>query len=398
MPRLRLAAILALITLLGGAACGASVDITSSTPTPKVGVVQQPSRVMRQTARVWAGESGASPLPQLNDNLWHSFPARSLVTTDASGEAAVDISGCMLIYVFQNSQLLKAACPKSDYSGGNATCSIAGTSVFNNTCSTEVVIQTPSADLTLEGTYLSVTYNRAAQTTTVLVFSGAVKARPILDADTGKRGEPVTINKNNFWFTTTDANLPALQGSGVRKVLPIKELAPLNGILDVDPWLDEIKERSETDKVSLPDLSPVRPESQNLALLMGGGPLRNDRVQEAVLMAVPWAELAKATFPRQTVSIKTELRNERIDALAVKYDIESAYALLHQANLSDGFEVILFYAKTDDRLSVLAKRMVEPLDRVGIRAELAPVAPADALPHIQDLVRSGRAVLYLGGQ
>ena len=68
----------------------------------------------------------------------------------------MDIDDCLLIYVFQDSRMRKATCPKSDYLGGNVTCSEEGTAVYNNQCAAQIIIQTPGAQIASVGSWLSI--------------------------------------------------------------------------------------------------------------------------------------------------------------------------------------------------------------------------------------------------
>jgi len=122
----RLSRALRLMVVLTTLIIAASCDGT------EVAVVQQDSQVKRDLAVVWAGAGTDNPLPRLEDANWHNLPAGGMVTTDAAGQARLSIGGCLTIYVYQNSGLTKAACTKAGQAAGNVTCSISGTSAYNN--------------------------------------------------------------------------------------------------------------------------------------------------------------------------------------------------------------------------------------------------------------------------
>jgi hypothetical protein len=146
----------------------------------------------------------------------------------------------MLIYIFQQSRLIKAACPKSDYLGGNVTCAVEGTSVYNNQCASQIVIQTPSVELVLEGTWLSVTYLPEQQLSLIMVFEGQVSAHPVLNADTYDQGAAVDIVAGYFWFSTPGATAEPIAGLAARELHSFDQLLPVVEELNLWHWIERI--------------------------------------------------------------------------------------------------------------------------------------------------------------
>jgi len=242
------------------------------TPPPGeiVVVTLPPSRVRRELPEVWAGPGEEPVLPRLEDEDWHALLDGGLVTTDGNGEGWVDISQedkkCMLIYIFQDSELRKAPCPKSDYTGRNVTCALAGTSVYNNSCAGEIIIQTPSAEIRLESTWVAVTYLPEQQLTVVMVFDAdeekvdKVTVWPVRQLDPRTLDEPpVEVVEEHFWFSTPGARADPVAGLEARVAHPFERLLPLVEALDLWAWIDRIKVRADDDNVPYPDFPPFGP-------------------------------------------------------------------------------------------------------------------------------------------
>ena len=223
----------------------------TESPKTEVAEVQSDFQVRREMAEVWAGLGDVDTLPKLNNENWHGFPAGGLVTTDDNGEGWVQISDCMLVYVFQSSRLQKAACPKSDYTGGNVVCAIEGTSAFNNSCASEVVIQTPSADLKLEGTWVAVSYLPERQLTLAIVLEGKVEVFPVLDFESRELGEPTSVAGQEFLYTAPDDVLEQIGSVPARTPVSVDQLEPVIEALGIQPWMERVQQRAEGDGKSL---------------------------------------------------------------------------------------------------------------------------------------------------
>lgn len=130
------------------------------------------------------------------------FKKGSVVTTDAVGEAYVEIPPSCRVHVFRNSTLEKSACPKGG-TGGNA-CVANGTVAFNG-CSANLIIGTPSATITLEGTWVTVSYVPDLELTQVDVLRGAASVTPVTDIDTGAVDSVVNLAAGQSVYTATDA-------------------------------------------------------------------------------------------------------------------------------------------------------------------------------------------------
>jgi LysM repeat protein len=238
--------------------CNRPTPTVSPTAMPPVIATVPASEVRRELVMVWAGPGGTDliSLPRLEDSEWHELPAGGWVYTDDAGEGWVRISDCMLIYIFQQSRLIKAACPKSDYLGGNVTCAVEGSSVYNNQCASQIVIQTPSVELVLEGTWLSVTYLPEQQLSLIMVFEGQVSAHPVLNVDTYEQGAAVDIAAGYFWFSTPGATAEPIAGLAARESHSFDQLLPVVEELNLWQWIERITLRADMDGIPYPAIPP----------------------------------------------------------------------------------------------------------------------------------------------
>jgi hypothetical protein len=391
-----------------------ATEPTEATEEPPVGAgdaggLKSDAQVKRSATRVWAGPGGASTLPELNDGGWHDLGAGSLVTTDANGEGWVQFSDCMLIYVFRTSKLRKSACPRSSLTGGNVTCAEEGTSAFNNQCASQIIIQTPTIQLELNGTWLKVSYLPDLQLSVVEVWEGSATVWPVLDAEDYSLGNVDEVDEGRSWFTVPDDVLGEMGDLPVRSSLD--NLPP---VIEerLQPWQAQALARAEDDDVS-PPVPP--PASTQVILVSGGGPFEDRRVREAIWYAVPWAGLSEEIFGQDLPAIMGWMPEEgglaepelvymieEPDARNLEYDPEQAKMLLAESGYPDGLFVRLMY-EHDEELAVLAEIIQANLYDVDIEVELyVPTSEelsersADELVSL--MVSAGKPVLWLSRQ
>ncbi|HBY96353.1 MAG TPA: hypothetical protein DEP84_20830 [Chloroflexi bacterium] len=213
------------------------------------------AQIRRNLSNVYAGEGSPDSLPLLSDDDWHELRDMSLITTDADGEGWLQINQCMLVYIFQNSGLVKAACPKSDLASGNVTCALEGTSAYNNDCSDKIVIQTLSAEVVLEGTWISITYLPEQQVTILSVFEGHATARPVRNAELRTMGEAIEIPTRHFWFSEPGITADPIAGLAAREPHPFDQLPLLIEKLHLESWVERLRVRAADDNVPFPDFA-----------------------------------------------------------------------------------------------------------------------------------------------
>lgn len=220
------------------------------------------SQLRRYLANVWARtEAGGSP-SMLNDDTWHAVKEGARVRTDKQGEGWLRVRDCMTVYVFQKSEMMIAPCSKSEYTSGSINCQLAGTSVYNNTCESRIkqIIETPTAEVTLEGTWVSVSYLPAHQLTLTMVFQGQASIRPVISMEGRRLGEPVVVKESQFWLSAPDdrraaiADLPTAVDA--RQPQGFDRLPSLLDALGMNEWRDRIWKRAAEDKINAPRLAP----------------------------------------------------------------------------------------------------------------------------------------------
>lgn len=238
---------------------------TIASPSPTV--AERVSQVSCRNSNVSLAISDQLNPQVLTDNSWHDIHTGARITTDTDGEAELNILDCMHIYVFKSSQLVRSACPKSVYRSGSVTCAVQGTSLFNNSCGSKVVIQTDGADISLDGTYLSVTYLPSQQITLVLVLKGKVIVQPVVSFAERTLGEPVEVSEGNFIMSVPEDRQAAIRNMEIAaapgKALPFDQLLSLVSPLNLQPWLARIAEQARSDGISPPILAVNRIMTSN---------------------------------------------------------------------------------------------------------------------------------------
>jgi hypothetical protein len=242
--------LIALVLVLASCGTNPSPPTSVADVTTPAATASAEARARRYLANVWAGSGGDAG--QLTDDDWHEIQPGDQVRTDVQGECWLDIEDCLRIYLFQAGRLVKAACPKSNYRSGNVLCAAEGTAVFNNRCASRVTIQTDTASITLQGTWVSVTYLPQRQLSLVMVFSGSADAQPVEDPETYALSGGSIVGTGTFWFTTPGPNPLPIAGLSARTPYPFDRISPLFDELQLWPWAGRIAERGQQDGIPLP--------------------------------------------------------------------------------------------------------------------------------------------------
>jgi thioredoxin 1 len=220
--------------------------------------------VRREIPGVWAGAS--DPLPELDDDGFHALQVGHRVTTDANGEALLlgdlyDVP-CK-VYLFQSSRLVKRACSKLSSAIGNTSCLEEGSAVFNG-CSGHLIM-TPSSEIMVKGSWISVTYLPASRMTLLAVVEGEAEVQQVVTFDTGELGEPISVTRGQMLISLPDVRggvpelpvaplypQPWLDPSELlRQPLPLLLLPLAAELLEVQGWMERVADRAEDDGVSL---------------------------------------------------------------------------------------------------------------------------------------------------
>src|ERR1041384_6001356 len=150
------------------------------------------------------------------------------ITTDATGEAAIEIGTCKTIFIYRESRIKKDSCSKHE--SRNTYCTLNGTGKFKD-CGDNLVTESDSATVVLIGTDASHTYLPDRQLAVVLLFEGTANARPVTETRERTLGPVTTIQTKYFWFSVPDDRLPELRalniGLNARTAYPFSKLPQL---------------------------------------------------------------------------------------------------------------------------------------------------------------------------
>jgi archaellum component FlaF (FlaF/FlaG flagellin family) len=220
-------------------------------PELATGFTLVPAEIRRERSRIWSGQTLSNPLAEFTNGDYAELPPGSYVTTDANGEAWLRLSTCpaTLVYLYWESGLATSSCSKAGR--GNSVCVFGGTAAFRNQCS-NMILETPSAEIELLGTWVAISYLPERQLSLVQVLEGQAVVRPVNDFDTISYGEPTLVDEGFFWFSAPDFVSGPLQGLREREAHPLEQLTLLYGVFGLERWTFAIKSRAEADG-AIPD-------------------------------------------------------------------------------------------------------------------------------------------------
>ncbi len=259
------------------------------------------------------------------------LPEGHRVSTDSAGQALLqgqlpNNQTCQ-IYLFQLTSLTTKACPRSNYQGGNtATCQEENTAVYKE-CKGNLQM-TPSGEVEVVGSWLSLTYLPDRQLTLVIVGEGVAQVRPVTEFDTRALGDPIRVEAQQFLYTAPDAVLEEISGLPPREPLPLNRLMPLIRELALEPWLERLVERARLDDV------PFLLEPEGGTPTATGTPEQLAQVTpEPTLTAIPTPCLPPASWVPYTVQ-----PGENLFRIALRYGM-TAQALQEANCLSSAGEI-----------------------------------------------------------
>jgi thioredoxin 1 len=209
-------------------------------------------------------------LPKLTDSDFHDLHDGDRVTTDDSGEALLrrDVGGkTCKVYVFFSSTLVKRACPRSSYTAGNTSCLQAGSAVYRD-CSNHLIM-TPSSEVFVRGSWISVTYRPEDRLTLVAVVEGEAEVRPVVTFDTRELGDPIFVFPGQMVAALPDVRdgitafplaplyPPEDLSEALRYPLPLVLLPQAAELLQIQGWVERVEDHAQEDGVSIPGPEPV---------------------------------------------------------------------------------------------------------------------------------------------
>lgn len=233
----------------------AGVENVSVSP----GLLRVPSLMKLERDNVFFSTSldFSQPLLRAGDEFKDFRPLvqGSRVATDERGEAAIKLDSpqCRsaagqesVIFLFQSSGLTLSSCRKE--SQGNFACVSGGSAAFRNSCS-NLIVETPSAQVQLEGTWVALTYLPERQLSLLQVYEGSTLARRVEDFDNQTLGAATRVSKGQFWFGMPPFVAGSVAGLSPGVSYPLTELPKLVEALDLQPWMNRILERAADDKL-----------------------------------------------------------------------------------------------------------------------------------------------------
>jgi len=257
---------------------------------PRTIVRQLMSSVRQLVSAVFRIRGSSRPL---NPGRSYSLKSGDRIKTNDSGTAEVNIADCMTVYVYEASGLTLSTCP--GFARGSAVCSNAGTSLFNNKCRSHIrKIETSTAEISLEGTWLRVAYWPEKKRTIIDVHEGPVQVRQFVDANGRTLGEPVEI-KWGCWCAPSDrCFVPGVPTNGPR---PCTDLTAEN-----KSYLARTKDKAAEQANA--DNKPIAPEP---------------RVGDGQVGVSPYA-ISSLDFGEHQIGIQTikDLSIENISSLPLK--------------------------------------------------------------------------------
>lgn len=341
-----------------------------------VAVIKPDSQVRRLSAAVFAGDS--QPLPELTNNNPVSLSAGDLVTTNAQGEAEVQIQDCLTLFVFQNGNLQRSACRRSDALSGLAACSSAGMTGVLNNCTSMIDIQTPSASTTTNGTWFSVIYLPEDQLSIVQLYDGKVDVRAAIKP-AGNEWSPETqqLEGPGLWFTAPGSEPPVINGVVGRQVLPLEDWPALRAGLierypDLDLWMGAI--RQTAGEQGLPFPAAITMKLGEMDSRFVGIFWADEGIQRAFEIGVDWKSLVENNWPQFNVfpSLWFQKDTYIFDARKLEYNRDAALKLLSEAGFYRSAPTITITAREENTNAVLfAKALHAALLDLDINTELA---------------------------
>jgi hypothetical protein len=324
---------------------------------------------------------------------WKKLLDGGMVATDANGEAQLKATGCTAIYVYQKSTLFSSgnltvsSCNKANQ--GSTDCSTSSTYSFDD-C--KLTVETASASVNWDTTWLSVTYDERFRLTLVTVHEGEVRLQPTLE-DGAPAGEPVFIPSGQFAFTVPDEFIPDVEariGLPVRAPLPLSELVPLIEVLGLQERFQRMNER-----LVEVDLEPALPVGSEPRVRAGGGPLEEEPVQRALLTGVDWNAIANLVAPNSDQAIIFETSMFMENARAVEFNPDMARAILEEMGYANELQLTLLVPQDSPNMGTFAEVLIGELENIGVFAEFVQIPPGESFPTFEKMISAGEPTMLL---
>ena len=368
---------------------------TPSTPTQVVSPFHD-SVVGCSIGAVQVAESNLGQLTALTDCRDPVRPTKRVlgggfVTTDPCGQAVLD-SKCGRIYVFQDSGLRFSTCDQQTAISA-AGCLTDGTMAWDNTCPGGVAtIVTPTASITLNGTWISATYMPDRQLSLFTVLEGDAVATAV-DATGVPSGVPQDIPRDSFWFTGPAGGEPAnVGGLEAGATHPLEQFGPVIAELQLESWMAAVKTRAAADGVKTE--LPAKPV---INLRARGGPFDDQFVQDALLLSTEWPVVIRELFGDGETTLFALIGDRAPSNLSFwSKDFIVAKGLIEDRKLG-GTSVVLI-ADDVGRLDALGKNFVPALQEINLNVEFVILPPDDAARLYEERGSRGEPTIWLSSR
>lgn len=317
--------------------------------------------------------------------------AGGLVTTDPCGEAVLN-SPCGTIYVFQDSSLRFSPCEQHT-ARTSSGCLADGTIAWNNTCPGGVAaIVTPSAGVTLNGTWIAATYLPDRQLSLITVLEGDAHAIA-LDPSGAPIGDGQDVPTDTFWFSGANGDPATVGGLDGQRAYPLDQMRDVIAELQLESWMAAVNARAEADGIKT-DL-PAKPV---INVRAHGGGFDDQRsgllFQNAVLLAMEWPSSVAELFPDGNGAIFALIGDSPSRNLAfVPQAFDVASKTIDDVGLA-GTSVVLI-ADKDDHTVRLADTYRRYLQKLRLEVDVQVLAPDEAARLYEDLGAQGRPTIWL---
>jgi hypothetical protein len=314
-----------------------------------------------------------------------------VVTTDANGEAVIDTDRCGRIFLFQSSSLKASPC-RADTPASGQFCLLENSAAWQNECSGVAQIVTPTGAVTLQGTWLSVTYSPDRQVTLVCVFEGRAIATPFTSLLGDRAGSRAIVEPGTFWFTSPDDRMDEVGGLEPRNTYDFERLPAVMEELGLNSWFAAIATRARADGVD----THAFPRTPTINVRAGGAELDRVEAQDGVLNSTDWATEWSRLFPDGDVAITALMGTDPPKDLRFwAADVERAVSQLKRAGAGGMTPTIL--VESDDRIIEIGKTVASSLTllRITVIDFLIADSPEIAARTFNELIAKGRAVIWL---
>jgi hypothetical protein len=181
------------------------------------------------------------------------------------------------------------------------------------------------------------------------------------------------------------------------EIVPVEGREPFvskGGVVELQPLVRKACE----EQPELEECRKILGSRGAVRVILGGKEFDIWMVQQAIVRAVPWADLSEEAFPNEDTAFPVDSWRGRTvyeDARDEPYEPDMTWVLLDEAGVRGDFWINLVYARDDDKLAVVTKGVDGALARVDIPVKLWAVGSDEIADVIAELIESGQMVMAL---